>query len=231
MPSRRLRLPAVRAAALVVASAGLLASVACSHSSAGPTSPTSPTTGPPLTTTPVSIPSSSSPGSSPVPTESPVPAESNPPGDIPDNTAFVVYRSSAGGFQIRVPEGWGKRSTASSVSFIDKLNEIQMSWQAASAAPTVASARSTDLPQPQRTVRAYRFVQLQAKTLPGGPAVLIRYQENSEPNTVTGKQYRLDVLRFELYKSGREAFITLSSPVGADNVDPWRIVSESFTWA
>jgi hypothetical protein len=67
--------------------------------------------------------------------------------------------------------------------------------------------------------------------LPGGPAVLVTFQENSAPNAVTGKQYRLDVLRFELFKSGEEAVITLSSPVGADNVDPWRTVSESFRWA
>jgi hypothetical protein len=142
-----------------------------------------------------------------------------------------LYRSSAGGFEIRYPEGWAKTTTSSSVSFVDKLNGIQVSWQAASAAPTVSSARSNDIPQLQQTVRAFKFEQLQAKTLPGGPAVLIRYQENSEPNTVTGKQYRLDVLRFELFKNGREAFITLSSPVGADNVDPWRVVSESFKWA
>ena len=35
-------------------------------------------------------------------------------------------------------------------------------------------------------------------TLPGGAAVLITFQENSTPNAVTGKQYRMDVLRFEL---------------------------------
>jgi len=37
--------------------------------------------------------------------------------------------------------------------------------------------------------------------------------------------------RFELYRHGRGgAVIDLSSAVGSDNVDPWRIVSESFRW-
>ena len=64
-----------------------------------------------------------------------------------------------------------------------------------------------------------------------GPAVLIEYQANSDPNPVTGKQYRLDVLRYELYKSGSEVAITLLSPVGSDNVDPWRIITESYAWS
>jgi hypothetical protein len=67
-------------------------------------------------------------------------------------------------------------------------------------------------------------------TLSAGQAILIEYQINSSPNRVTGKQYRLDVERFELFKGGTEGIVTLSSPVGADNVDPWRTVSESFAW-
>jgi hypothetical protein len=67
--------------------------------------------------------------------------------------------------------------------------------------------------------------------LAGGPAVEIVYQVNSQPNAVTGRQYRLVVERFEFYRSGRGAVLSLSCAVGSDNVDPWRIVSESFHWA
>jgi len=63
-----------------------------------------------------------------------------------------------------------------------------------------------------------------------GPAVLTTYQANSEPKAVTGKQYRLDVQRYSLYHHGTEIVIGLRSPVGADNVDPWRIVTQSVTW-
>ena len=40
-------------------------------------------------------------------------------------------------------------------------------------------------------------------------------------------EFELDVLRYELYHTGTRTTLTLLSPVGADNVDPWRIVTES----
>ncbi len=191
---------------------------------APPTGPTrSPTGG---THTPEPTPSRRS----PAPAESPVPAESNPPGDIPDSTAFVPYRSKAGGFKISAPEGWARTTTSSSVTFTDKLNTIVVSWQPASTAPTVASANATDVPQLRKETRAFRLGKVGAASLPAGKAILVDYQVNSEPNKVTGKQYRLDVLRYELFHNGTEGVITLLSPVGADNVDPWRIVTQSFGW-
>jgi hypothetical protein len=53
---------------------------------------------------------------------------------------------------------------------------------------------------------------------------------NSAPNAVTGKQYRDDVLRYELFRGGEELVLTLTSPVGSDNVDPWRVVTQSLRW-
>lgn len=177
---------------------------------------------------------SSSPGGSatesPVPVEQPVPTESSPPGDIPDNTAFVAYHAP-GGFTIRVPEGWARTRKGADVTFTDKLNTISAAWLSAASPPTVASARQTVVSQLRNTQRAFRLDQVRSVTLSGGKAVLITFQANSEPNAVTGKQYRLDVERFEFSRGGEEAVLTLSSPVGADNVDPWRIVSESFAWS
>jgi hypothetical protein len=171
-----------------------------------------------------------SPSESPVPPEQPVPTESSPPGDIPDNTAFVPYRAP-GGFTLNVPEGWARTRTGHAVTFTDKLNTISAAWFPASSAPTVSSAKLSDVAQLKHTQRAFRLGEVKSVALPGGKAVLITYQANSDPNPVTGKQYRLDVERFELSRGGTEVALTLSSPVGADNVDPWRIVSESFGWS
>jgi hypothetical protein len=168
---------------------------------------------------------------SPVPVESPVPAESNPPGDIPDNTQFVPYRSKAGGFTISVPEGWSRRTTRNSVTFTDKLNTIVVTWQAATAPLTVAGTNSTQVPALRKSERAFRLGSVKPMSLPAGNGVLISYQANSDPNPVTGKQYRLDVLRYELFHHGTEVAIGLRSPVGADNVDPWRIVTQSIRWS
>jgi len=173
---------------------------------------------------------SPNPSEAPIPTESPVPTENNPPGDIPDNVAFVPYRSKRGGFTISTPEGWSRTTTPNSVTFTDKLNTVVVTWRDVASAPTVASVKKQEVPDLETTERAFTLGSVAAATLPAGPAVLTTYQANSEPNAVTGKQYRLDVQRYSLFHQGTEVVIGLRSPVGADNVDPWRIVTESFTW-
>jgi hypothetical protein len=198
---------------------------------AGCASSTTANTANSTTQAPTSVPSVVGPTGSSVPTESPVPAESNPPGDIPDNTAFVPYTSAAGGWTVSVPEGWARTKATSEVTFTDKLNTVQVTWAPGSAAPTVASAKKTDVPTLSANGRAFKLVGVKSVQLPAGPAVLIEYQVNSDPNPVTGKQYRLDVQRYEIFRNGRAVAINLLSPVGADNVDPWRMVTESFKWS
>ncbi len=170
------------------------------------------------------------PSESPIPTESPVPVESNPPGDIPDSTQFVPYRSTGGGFEIRAPEGWSRRSTSSQVSFTSKLNTISVSWRQTSIQPTAAAVKRSEVPELKRAFRAFELVEVRAVQLSGGSAIQVDLHANSDPNRVTGKQYRLDVLRFDFFRNGREASIDLASPVGSDNVDAWKLISESFRW-
>lgn len=130
-----------------------------------------------------------------------------------------------------MPEGWARSTTTTSVTFTDKLNTVVVSWQPAGSAPTVGSAKSREVPIIRSATRAFRLKGVSAAALPAGPAVLIEYGSNSDPNPVTGKRYRLDVLRYELFKGGSEVAISLLSPVGADNVDPWRIITQSYAWS
>lgn len=154
----------------------------------------------------------------------PAQGESNPPGDIPDDTAFVPYLSKAGGFEIKVPEGWARRVESSGVVFTDKLNRVDAHW---GKAPASTQAEINSL---EGSVSAFHLDQTSDVTLPGGSATLIRYQADSKPSSVTGQTYRLAVQRFDFVMGPREVALTLSSPAGADNVDPWRIISESFGW-
>jgi hypothetical protein len=170
------------------------------------------------------------PTEAPVSSESPVPVESNPPGDIPDNTVFVPYHSAKGGWTVTVPEGWSRTTTGTTVTFTDKLNTVQVGARPGTPV-TLASAKKTDVPILASSTRAFKLTSVTEVTLPAGPAVLISYQANSDPNAVTGKQYRLDVLRYELFHAGTRTTLTLLSPVGADNVDPWRIVTQSLKTA
>jgi hypothetical protein len=188
---------------------------------------------------PVSPPSSTSAGASatapasgqsPAAAQSPVAAESNPPGDIPDTTLYIPYRSAQGHFLLKVPEGWSRRTTSASSTFTSNLNSITAAWMPRAAAPTVSTARSTTVRALQSATLAFRLHSVRKVSLTGGPAIEIVYQVNSPPNSVTGRQYRLVVERFELQRAGRGAVLSLSSAVGSDNVDPWRIVSESFRW-
>src|SRR4051794_3357958 len=52
--------------------------------------------------------------------------EVNPPGDIPDDQAFVTFRSTAGAYHLDVPEGWSQSESGSTVDFTDKLNTIRV---------------------------------------------------------------------------------------------------------
>jgi hypothetical protein len=165
-----------------------------------------------------------------VPVEKPVAVEQSPPGDIPDNQAFVAFKPAGAKVEIQVPEGWPQKTMASGVEFTDKLNTIRLEWHPAPAAPTVATAKAKEVAVLARSERAFQLVRVSQVTLPAGPAVRIESQENSAPNSVTGKRYRLDAIRFELFRAGTEADLTLLSPVGADNVDPWKKVSESLKW-
>src|SRR5438132_330395 len=130
----------------VLAAAAL---VACGggSSSSGATSP--PASQPAASATTAPATSGGSPSA--VQGQSPVPVESNPPGDIPDTTRYVTYTSSKGHFAVKVPEGWSRSTTSSSVTFTDKLNSITATWSKASAAPTPSSAKSKDVPMLRRT--------------------------------------------------------------------------------
>jgi hypothetical protein len=206
--------------AVAAALAATLAVTGCTGSSKAP--PVSASAGPTDQTATA--------GSPPVAGQAPVPAESNPPGDIPDNQAFVTFKPTGGAVALKIPEGWARADNPSGVTFTDHLNTIGVTWQTATTPPSTARATAQDVPELQRTQLAFTLVRVTDVKLPGGSAVRIESQENSQANAVTGKQYRLDVLRYGFFHNGQQAVLLLSSPVGADNVDPWKIVSESFRW-
>lgn len=162
--------------------------------------------------------------------EAPIAPETNPPGDIPDNQVFVAYGPPSAGFTVKVPEGWSRANGAGTAAFTDKLNTVTMTWAKAPSAPTAATIRSTDVPRLSAEVPAFQLVSVNQVKLPAGDAVLLTYRQNGEPNAVTGKRYRLDVSRYIYFRNGQRVDIVLSSPVGADNVDPWRTISESLRW-
>jgi hypothetical protein len=204
---------------LVLAVAGLLAAGCSGNSSSSPASQ------PPAT-------SSASPAAPAGTNAAPAAAgtETPPPGDIPDSTVYIPYSAASGPYVVKVPQGWAQTVTAAgAVSFTDKLNSITITTVRA-AAPTLASARATEVPQIQGSVQRFALAGLSVVTRPAGSVILIRYSAQSQPDPVTGKVYMDSVERYEFYRNGIEAVVTLSGPAGADNVDPWRTVTGSFRW-
>jgi hypothetical protein len=52
----------------------------------------------------------------------------------------------------------------------------------------------------------------------------------SAPDPVTGKRLPLTVDVYEFEQGGKVAILELSTPEGVDNVDAYRLISESFAW-
>ncbi|MFI2206112.1 hypothetical protein ACH47Z_36170 [Streptomyces sp. NPDC020192] len=161
------------------------------------------------------------------------PTESNPPGDIPDNQAYVAYQPTGGsftGFTVKVPEGWARSEKGGVTTFTDKLNTVRITAVPASTAPTVSSVTNTVVPQLRAEVPKFAAPKVSEVSRRAGRVVLLTYQGDSAKDPVTGKVVRDAFERYAFYKSGHEVDLTLSGPVNADNVDPWRTISDSFTW-
>jgi len=157
--------------------------------------------------------------------------DSNPQvGDIPDTQVFVTYASSSGGYQLEVPEGWARSTRGTEVSFVEKLDGVQVSLAKASLAPTANSVSTNQAVTLEQSGQAIRNVCLQDVRLHGKPAVLMVYTSDSDPDPVTGKQVRLENNAYLFFKNGKLATLRLWAPLGADNVDQWKLISRSFRW-
>ena len=156
--------------------------------------------------------------------------EVNPAGDIPDNQVFVPFTSPDNAVVVSVPEGWARAADGTATVFSDKFNSVRIEVASRATAADVASARATDLPQLQASVPGFVLHDVRSVQRKGGTAVLITYDADSAVNPVTGKAVRASVERYTFWQGGRQAVLTLAGPTGADNVDPWRIVSDSLRW-
>jgi hypothetical protein len=161
----------------------------------------------------------------------PAAADSAPPGDIPDNQAFVRFTPPGAGFSLKVPEGWAQRRAGGTITFTDKLNAIRIESRKAALPLTVAAARGGEVARLSQTVKGFRSGKVSTVTRKAGTAVRVTYLATAATNTITGKTGTDAVERYVFFHNGREVVLTLSGPKGADNVDPWRLVTDSVRWS
>jgi hypothetical protein len=153
--------------------------------------------------------------------------EVSPAGDIPDNQAYVAYSPPGGGYAVKVPEGWARTTSNGVTSFTDKLNRVELQTVPAPVALTVRDARRTELPKLATRVAGFKAGTVSTVTRPAGAVVRITYEARSPVNAVTGRSHTESVERYVFFRKGQDVVLTLSGPKGADNVDPWKIVTDS----
>jgi hypothetical protein len=159
--------------------------------------------------------------------KAPTAKEISPAGDIPDNQAYVAFAVPSAGFTVKVPEGWARTGAAGAVTFTDKLNSVRIEGRRTAALPTVATAKRTEVPALARAYPGLSAPKVTAVRRSGLPGVRITFLAKAKPDAVTGKSEIDAVERYLLARGGRVAVVTLSGPQKADNVDPWKLVSNS----
>ncbi|MFL5860169.1 MAG: hypothetical protein ACJ780_05250 [Solirubrobacteraceae bacterium] len=199
----------------------VLALVGCGGSSGTTTSALSTATS--HTTTAAS----SSPGTSTSKGVNPNQRETLPPGDIPDTIAYVPYTDRALGLTISTPEGWSRVTQHGHLVFTDKLNRVDVFTAPTTTAPTLTTIKQSELPSITHSVKTFHLQSISTVTRHAGPAVRLAYLGDSKPNLVTGKVGTLAFERYDFFHRGREYVVLVSSPKGSDNVDPWRIITNS----
>ena len=146
-------------------------------------------------------------------------------GDIPDNQVFLTFTDPTAGYSLKYPEGWAQRGRGAQVTFSDKNNVIRLVIVPAGkptlheAATGLGRGATTRVSAPAR-----------ALIVGGKPAVKLSYRTVSAPNPVTGKRVTLVVDRYYFWHRGKRAILDLGTAVGVDNVDAYRLISESFRW-
>ncbi|MFF2113539.1 hypothetical protein [Rhodococcus koreensis] len=150
------------------------------------------------------------------------------PGDIPDDQAFVEVTPFPG-FAVTVPEGWAMTAAGPAVTFTDKLNAITVDSRFAATAPSETAVHQ-DVDQQFASAAGYVAGTVTSVTRPAGTAVEATYRIAGPTNPVSGKSVTDEVERYEFFRDGQLVTLTMSAPVGADNVDPWRTVTDSFRW-
>ncbi len=154
--------------------------------------------------------------------------DASPAGDIPDNQAFVAYKAPALHYRVKVPEGWSRQTGGAATTFSDKLNSITLSERSASAAPSVATGKA-ELKR-LASLAGFRPGKVTTVQRKGGGAVRVTYEARGPKDPVTGRARTRAFERYEFFHKGRVAVLTLAGAKGADNVDPWRKVTDSLRW-
>ncbi len=160
----------------------------------------------------------------------PGPESASPTGDIPDSQVFVTFASSQGGYTLEVPEGWARTTSGADVELTFHYDGLSVSLASAPEQPTAGAVGAVQGERLKARGRGAAIRSVRNVTVAGGPAVLMVYESDSGPEPVTHKQVRLENQSYFFYRGGKLAELRMWAPKGADNVDQWQRIANSFRW-
>lgn len=160
----------------------------------------------------------------------PAATEQVAPGDIPDTQAFVTTTGPSKAWSVKIPEGWSKQTKTSGFVFTDKYNVIAVTERTGQTALSPAAARADEVARLAAAHPGFVLKRVAAVIRAGGSGVVIAYESDSVKNAVTGKVHRDASEAYVFQRQDRRVVLDLSGAAGADNVDPWRIITDSFRW-
>ena len=151
------------------------------------------------------------------------------PGDIPDNQVFVPYalrrRPVVGR---RCPKGGHGPTAATRWSFTDHYNSVTVAVGRRRRRRRPSTAAGTTGLADVASDPTFHLVDVQPVTRKAGRrGRWRRYEIGSAPNPVTGKKALLAVERYAFVHNGTTRRADAVGAKGADNVDPWKTVSDS----
>jgi len=149
-------------------------------------------------------------------------------GDVPDNQVFLTVSDKAAGFSMKYPEGWAQKASGSTLTISDKNNIVRVAVTGGPI-PTVASV-TQDMQKLQQGTPSLKARAPATMTVSGHPAIKVTYTTVGAANAVTGKTVTLLVDRYYFSQGSKVAVLDLGTPQGVDNVDAYRLMSESFAW-
>lgn len=159
--------------------------------------------------------------------ETAIAPEVSPPGDIPDNQAFIPFAGQ--GFTVKVPEGWAQSAAGDATTFADKFNTIHVMLLPDPGAKGPEAGKDALVADLSKG-RAVAIKDTAMVKTAAGPALHVAFDSNSDPDPVTTKQLRQENEAYVWGKGDHMVELILSAPKGADNVDSWHLISSSFRW-
>lgn len=130
-----------------------------------------------------------------------------------------------------IPQGWA-RSAANGVGvFTDTLDAVRLQAAPAAATATEATVKVSEIPPLLASDPTAKVDAITTVSRTSGPVIETTYTRDNALNAVTGKAGRDAAERHDFFHNGATPVVTLAGPVGADNVDPWRTITDSVSWA